>query len=137
MVETTTRRSDTDIDLHARIQHELTSYPPFMADRHRVRYIVNDGVVTVTGYVKSAITETYVVNRVRNIPGVNDVIDDHFYNDEEIRLNVGGVVPPGVMVTMEYGAVILSGSLPEGTTVEQLVHQVGQVPGVHHVVTSF
>ena len=139
MVEskTTTPSSDTDIDILARIQHELSSYPPYMADRHRVHFSVNDGVVVVSGYVKSPITETFVVNRVRNVPGVSDVMDDDFYNDEEIRLDVGRVVPPGVMVTIEYGAVILSGNLPEGTTVEQLVHKVGQVPGVHHVVTSF
>jgi len=137
MVETTALPSDTDIDLHALIQHKLTSYPPFMADRHRVRITVNNGVAVITGYVKSAVTEIYVANRIRNIPGVKDIIDKRLYNDEEIRLNVGSVVPPGVMVTVEYGAVILSGKLPDGTTVEQLVRQVGQVPGVHHVVTSF
>ena len=139
MVETKTTipSSDTDIDILARIQHELSSYPPFMADRHRVHFSVSDGVVHVSGHVKSPITETFVVNRIRNVPGVSDVIDDDFYNDEEIRLDVGSVIPPGVMVTVEYGAVILSGKLPEGTTVEQLVHKAGQLPGVHHVVTSY
>jgi osmotically-inducible protein OsmY len=37
----------------------------------------------------------------------------------------------------EYGAVILTGYLPEDASVAELVEKIAQVPGVHRVVTAF
>lgn len=137
MVETQDPPVISDIDIEANIYHTMAEYPPFMHDRHRVDFSIKDGVVTVSGYVKSNVTYVYVINRLQDIAGVRQVIAGDFYNDDELRRDVGRVVPPGVMVTMEYGAAILSGQLPEGTGVEDLVKSVGLIPGIHRVITSF
>lgn len=136
MVETQDPPVISDIDIEANIYHTMAEYPPFMHDRHRVDFSIENGVVTVSGYVKSRVTYTYVVNRLKDIKGVREVVTGDFYNDDDLRRDVGHVVPPGVMVTMEYGGAILSGQLPEGTSVEALVKAVGLIPGVHRVITS-
>lgn len=129
--------SRPDIDIKTDVAHLLMSYPPLAHDRHQIKYTVEDGVVTLSGYVKAAPTFRYVLNRLPDIPGVKAVHTQDFYNDDALRLDIGRLVPPGVTVTMEYGAVILAGTLPEGTTVEDLVKEVALVSGVHRVLTSF
>lgn len=137
MAESQPVNNITDIDIEAAIHHAMTAYPPLMHDRHRVMLTIEDGVVTVSGYVKSAITGNFLLNTLRSVDGVKDVVVEAFYNDDAIRLDVGHAVPPGVMVRMEYGAVILSGNLPDGVEPEGIVKQVGLVPGVHRVLTTF
>jgi len=126
-----------DIDIEAAINHAMRAHAPFSHDRHRVNINVNDGVVHLSGYVKSAPTYRYALEHIDDVAGVREVIVEDFHNDEEIRLDVGKVVPTGVFVTLEYGAVILSGNLPDGEDVEALVRKVGLVPGVHRVWTNF
>lgn len=127
-------RSDTSIesDIH-RVLHG--NYPPLKHDRHRIKAEVVDGVITLTGYVRTQPTFAYLMQQLNQIPGVQAVRATQFFNDEAIRLSVGHVVPMGVQVNVEYGAVILTGKLPEGMTVEDVVKQVGLVPGVHRVLT--
>lgn len=126
-----------DIDIEANIHHMMRAYPPMMHDRHRVDISVKEGVVTVKGYVKSAVTHGILLNMLERAEGVQDVDVSGLYNDEGIRLHVAKHIPPGVMVNMEYGAVILSGRLPDKTDVEALVQAVSEVPGVNRIVTSF
>lgn len=126
-----------DIDIEKDAQNLMRHYPPLTNDRRRVSVTAQDGVVTVAGHVKSTPTYLYLLDHVAAIPGVKEVVNGGFYVDEEIRLHLGRVVPPGVNVNVEYGAVILAGRLPEGVQIENLVRQVGLVPGVNRVLTTF
>lgn len=127
----------TDAELESDLHRLLHRYPPLAHDRHRVSVAVHDGVVTLKGFVKSIPTYAYVKEHVEAIPGIREIDATEFYNDEDIRLHAGHVIPYGVMVAVEYGAVILSGRMPESMTAEDLVKKVALVPGVHRVITSF
>lgn len=126
-----------DMDIEANIYRMMRAYPPLMHDRHQVEISVKEGIVTVKGHVKSAVTHGFLLNMLSRAEGVQDVDVSGLYNDESIRLNVARHIPPGVMVNMEYGAVILSGHLPDNADVEALVKAVSEVPGVHRIVTAF
>lgn len=136
MTEATIKaRPDIDIneDIHRLMQH----YGPLINDRHQIAVEVAAGAVTVTGYVKVQTTANYLLHNINDIQGVTSLDASGLYSDDAIRLNVGHVVPPGISVNVEYGAVILSGRLPEGANVEALVGEVVKIPGVRRVLTSF
>lgn len=135
MAETATVRPDIDIenDLHELV----TRYKPLMHDRRNYRFVVEDGHVTVVGYVKGKPTYEYLRDHAPNVRGVKSVNLEKFYNDDDLRLDVGQVLPMGIYVRMEYGAAILSGRLPEGMTAEDIMRQVATVPGIRRVLTSF
>lgn len=126
-----------DIDIEKDAQNLMRHYPPLTNDRRRVSVTSQDGVVTVSGHVKSTPTYLYLLDHVAAIHGVKEVVNGGFYIDEEIRLNLGSVVPPGVNVNVEYGAVILAGRLPEDVNIEDLVREVALIPGVNRVLTVF
>ncbi|MDX1993298.1 MAG: BON domain-containing protein [bacterium] len=137
MAETPVRAERPDMDIQEEIHDHLTDYPPLSHDRHRVHVEVQNGAVTVSGHVKTPQTLRYLINKIEQVEGVKSVTNEGLYDDETLRLEVGRLVPVGVFVNTEYGAVILSGNLAAGAAVESLVQQVAQVPGVHRVLTTF
>lgn len=126
----------SDIDIEADIHARMTDYPPLSHDRHRVHISVEDGVVTVRGYVKTPPTARFLLAAIGRVDGVKAIISSDFHDDETIRLEVGRMIPMGIFVNVEYGALILAGQLPKAMTIETLVERVGRVPGVHRVVTT-
>ena len=137
MAEKSSASIRSDLDIEAGIQKVMQdSYPPLMHDRHRIDVELQNGQVTISGYVKVPHTASYLVNKVQQVEGVKSVDTEGFYNDEDIRLRVGRVVPPGVQIIVEYGAVILAGKLPDGANVDEVVGAVRALPGVHRVLTS-
>ena len=137
MSEASVTQSRPDIDILANIRHIEHGYPPLVNDRHQVNFEVTEGVVTVSGYTKTTPTHNYTLNRIADIDGVKEVVAHNFFNDETIRLDVGRTIPFGVVLSVEYGTVILAGKLPDGTTVEDVVREVGLVNGVRRVITEF
>jgi osmotically-inducible protein OsmY len=132
---TQTRRPDIDIesDIHDLIAH----YPPLQADRHHFGVSVSDGVVALTGHVKSLISRRYLVDRAAEVNGVRAVNGEGLFTEEEIRLEAGQHIPSGVIANLAYGAVILTGKLPDGAEAEAVVSQLAQIPGVEQVITKF
>jgi len=132
---TYSNRPDMDIeeDIHTMIAH----YPPLQADRHRFDIDVVDGVVIPHGHVKTVISRRYLIDQIAKVRGVLSVNSDRLYDEEDIRLEAGQRIPTGVIINVSYGAVILTGALPEGATEEEVARAVAQVPGVERVVTKF
>lgn len=127
----------TDVMIEEDIHDLMLSYTPVKHDRHQLHVSVNDGNVSVKGYVKGRPAYTFLVEQLPKVKGVKTVDISELYYDENIRIQTGHVIPPGVLVAVEYGAVILSGKLAPGLTVEEVVKRVAQVPGVRRVLTSF
>jgi len=126
-----------DIDIEQDIRDFIAHYPPLSHDRHRVRVSAKDGKVTVAGYVKSRATRHYLLEHLPTIDGVRSVKDKEFFDDETIRIEAGRIVPVGVQVIVEYGAVVLAGRLPEGVREGDLAKKVNKILGVHKVVAAF
>jgi len=132
-----TKQTRSDEAIEADIHHMLRTFAPTSHDRHQLVITVNEGNVTVKGYVKSRPAFDFIQGSLPRVQGVKSVNTDQLYNDESLRIAVGKIVPFGVYVNMEYGAVILDGKLPEGTTVEDVVKKVALIPGVRRVLTVF
>lgn len=126
-----------DIDIQGDIYNLVARYPPLQADRYHFTVEVRDGSVTLSGHVKSPITEKYFVERATVVRGVRSVNADRLYNEEEIRLEVGRRIAKGVIANTAYGTVILTGTPPQDKSGEAVVNDVAQVAGVQRVVTQF
>jgi hypothetical protein len=126
-----------DLDLEHALHQTFLGHAPLMHDRHRIALKVKDGHVTVTGHVKSSITRRYMAEHLSQVAGVQSLDLSGLYDDDTIRREAGHLVPPGVFVNVEYGAVILSGTLPPDMSIEALVGQIGALPGAHRVLTMF
>jgi osmotically-inducible protein OsmY len=137
MANPNVKAARSDSQIQSAINKLMKSYPPLAHDRHRIQTTVADGTVTITGYVKAMPTYTYVRNNLSRLNGIQQIDAKEFFNDEALRLDIGRAVPSGVQVVVEYGAVILAGKLPAGTTAEDVVRKVALVPGVHRVLTTF
>ena len=134
-MQNTISRPDEDIleDIHAL----LSTYPPLQHDRHAVSIHVERGVVTVAGYIKAAPTYQYLQAHLPQVKGIRYINADGLYEDEVIRRDAGKVIPTGMQVRVEYGAVVLTGKLPDGMTAEDVVKHVALVKGVQRVLTAF
>lgn len=128
------RRPDEDIaeDIAALVRR----FPPLAQSRHWFTASVADGVVTVKGHIKSAVGARVLLDNLPLIPGVEAVDASGLYNDEDLRLEVGKVVPPGVRVAVDFGHVKLSGKIPPHHKAEALIRSVEKVPGVRRVTAN-
>ena len=135
MAEVETVRSDADIE--EEIDRIITRYPPLVHDRHFIDISVQQGVVTISGYVRTGITGAHLVNAIQAMPDVRSVKTSQFYSDDKIRLDVGQRIPAGIFSNVDRGVVILTGHLPEGSTEKKLVTAVGEIAGVRAVHAKF
>jgi osmotically-inducible protein OsmY len=132
-----TQMNRPDMDIEEDIRNLIAHYPPLTADRHQLRLEAHNGNVILSGHVKSLITRRYLVDRVREIAGVRGVNADQLYCEETIRIDAGRPIPQGVIANAIYGTVVLTGTLPTGTSAESVVKDVALIPGVLRVVTKF
>jgi osmotically-inducible protein OsmY len=126
-----------DIDIHNDILDLIVHYPPLNADRHHIHVEVSDGAVVVHGHTRTPITRQYLLDALKHVDGVQRVNADRFYDEESLRLEAGRAIPRGVLVNNRYGTLILSGRLPAGISIDQVLEAVSRIPGVERVVTEF
>jgi osmotically-inducible protein OsmY len=136
VAETKVVGARADVDIQADIERVVVRYPPLNNDRHHIHLAVEGGMVTLRGHVKTPISRRHLQHNMAQIRGNNGVDATAFIDDENLRIEVGRGLPPGVLANCEYGIVILSGTLPAGTTADDLVSQVAKMPGVRKVVTA-
>ncbi len=131
------RAERTDLDIQDDIEAVLAHYPPLTHDRHHLQVTVQNGTVTASGYTRTSITRRYLVNALKQIPGVTQVNADSLYCDDGIRLDIGRVIPVGVIANVMHGTVILTGALPAGSNEADVVTAIANIPGVRAVKTQF
>jgi osmotically-inducible protein OsmY len=98
---------------------------------------VKNGVVNARGHVKTPVSRDKFIENAQQIPGVKTVNTDHLYDDSTLRLDVAKVLPYGVYSNLQYGAVILTGKIPEGTTEKKLTSAIRKIKGVRAVLLNF
>ena len=137
MVHTDVFVSRPDVDIQAEIERRMLNYPPLAKDRHNIQIQVNEGVVRLTGHVQTPNTRHFFVNAVPTVDGVVAVDSSELYDDENIRLEVGRLLPLGVNVgRSQYGNVVLVGRLPEGVSRADVEAKVREVPGVRQIIAA-
>ncbi len=124
-------RPDEDIadDIAALVRR----YPPLLQSRHWFAFTIVEGVVTLSGNIKSAIAQRVLTDNLPYIPGVKAVDAKALHNDEEVRIAVGQIVPPGVTIHVDFGRVSVGGKLPPRRKPETLINRIEKVPGVRTV----
>jgi osmotically-inducible protein OsmY len=135
MMQPTEPRPDEDIQ--DEIEALTWSFAPLKASRgHFVAKIVN-GKVTLSGNVRIPQARRVLLDNVPRIHGVVSCDASQLYDDEMVRSAVGQLLPEGIAASVHFGAVALTGTLPEGMSAEVATKAVNAVPGVVRVASDF
>ncbi|MEX0787315.1 MAG: BON domain-containing protein [Anaerolineales bacterium] len=135
--------TDVVLDLTAEVERVLWDFDALRtADRPIRVQVGSDGRVILRGPARSRFVRDQILELVRAVPGVAEVID-HIIADPELEVRVAealalaprtaSLTPGSVLVHCRYGAVILTGQLPPGTDREAVVQVARGVPGVVQV----
>jgi osmotically-inducible protein OsmY len=124
-----------DMDIEEDVASIIARYPPLASDRHHIHVNAEDGIVYLSGNTSTPINRRYLVDRVLALPGVAGVNAEKLFDDATINLEVGQVIPTGVIANAHDGAVVLSGERPADP--DTLAQRIAQIPGVTRVVTIF
>src|SRR5687767_15020665 len=98
-----------DVDILSDVQTMIYRYPPLNQDRHHLETAVENGRLILSGYVKTWNTRRYLETAAPELRGVTSVDLSHLFDDDSIRLEIGKVIPVGVIANIEYGTVVLTG----------------------------
>lgn len=128
-----------DIDIEEDIREFIRTYDPLKQARGHFDYTVQDGHVTVTGHVRSVQARRVLLDNVPDIGGVVSMDDSQFFDDETIRLHVGKALPRGTFVRVNYGSVVITGMIPDGTDAATIIEKVKEIEGVRpdRIATDF
>lgn len=137
MAEVQVQPQHSDENIADAINEIITHYPPLTNERHFIDVEVRSGHVTVRGHVRTRITRTYLVSALERMAGIRSLSVDKLYSDDQIRLEVGKVIPAGVTANVNHGTVILAGQLPDEVELKSIITAVGDVAGVRAVHTQF
>ena len=134
-MESNERRPDEDIeeDIGALIR----TYPPLKVSRPYFSFHSKAGHVKITGNVLSPQARQVLCDNVPRIQGVKDCDCKELYDDEMVRFAVGQILPPGVVVTVRYGTVALTGNLPEDASPDVIKTEAEKIAGVRRVGAEF
>jgi hypothetical protein len=124
------------LDIREDIETIIRNYPPLRESRPHLKIDVDPaGKVTLSGNVRTHVIERVLVDSTRLVEGVTAVDDGALYNDDEVLVEAGKLLPPGVYLTAVNGALALTGREPANT--DALVEAVKAVTGVRAVTVKF
>jgi osmotically-inducible protein OsmY len=126
-----------DMDIEADIDALTRSFAPLKASRGYFTVQSNNGVIKIQGNVRSPQARRVLLDNIPNVRGVISCDTSELYDDEMIRFAIGQLLPPGVLSNVHYGAVALTGQLPEGASADAVVSAVMAVKGVRRVANDF
>ncbi len=136
-MEKTITIEKTDEDILHDLNRLVRSYKPIIMSRGRFQYSVRNGVVTLTGNINTKLNRVLFLDELAQLDGVVALNDTHLYDDDTLRITIGKLLPEGVRVRCDHGAVKLIGRLPQDVSAEELQGRVAEVPGVRAVTTHF
>lgn len=115
----------------------IRRYPPLAQSRHAfAAHVGDDGSVTLTGNIKSTIAGSILQANITGIPGVTALDMRDLVSDEQLRLRAGKLLPAGVRAHVDYGRVVLTGSLPPRFKAATLAGKLEALPGVRRVINQ-
>src|SRR5215470_1714873 len=105
-----------DVDIEEEVDLLIRSFAPLKASRGYFTVKSVKGKVKIAGNVRSPQARRVLLDNVPHIRGVVSCDGTELYDDEMIRFAVGQLLPPGVVSSVHYGAVALTGDLPDGAS---------------------
>jgi osmotically-inducible protein OsmY len=126
-----------DVDIEEEVDLLIRSFAPLKASRGYFTVKSVKGRVKIAGNVRSPQARRVLLDNVPHIRGVVSCDGSELYDDEMIRFAVGQLLPPGVVSSVHYGAVALTGDLPDGASADEILNAVRSVKGVRRVAADF
>ena len=123
-----------DMDIEEDINAVLRNFSPLKAARRYFKVQSTNGNVKVSGNSGSPQAKHVLLDYIKKTRGVINVDMTTFYDDEDIRLNIGGMVPDGIRVNVQFGSVVLDSKLPNGD--QEILRRVQSAAGIRQVVMS-
>jgi hypothetical protein len=124
-----------DMDIEEDINGSLRDFAPLKAARGFFKIQSTSGNVKLSGNVGSPQAKLMLLHYVLKTAGVTNVDMSDLYDDEDIRLNVGGIIPEGILVNVQFGRVVLSSTLPDGH--QETLRRVQSAAGIRKVEMSY
>ena len=130
-----------DRQLEDLVREAIERYATLRIWDHMLQIQADDGLVTLTGHVRTAPSKETAERIVRQVPGVR-AIDNRLLIDTDLEIAVGRALAenavtassfPGILIGSAFGEIHLKGHVasPE---IRQAAEQIaGQVPGVRAV----
>lgn len=119
-------------DIAEAIRQFIRTYDPLKQAREYFQFDVSaDGVVTLSGNVRSVQAKRVLVDHMLDVQGVTQYDDSNLHDDEAIRLKIGPLVPNGVITRSNFGYVTLA--IPAGVDGNALAEKVAALSGVRKV----
>lgn len=134
-----TAKIQPDEDILEDIREFIRGYDPLKRDREHFDYTSVNGHVTLVGHTRSAKSRRVLVDNVPDVPGVMTMDASQLYDDETLRFDVGKVLPHGTFIRVNFGSVVITGTLPSGADANAVVEAVKAIEGVRpdRVETEF
>jgi osmotically-inducible protein OsmY len=126
-----------DVDIEEEIELLIRSFAPLKASRSYFTAKSTGGHVVLAGNIRSPQARRVLVDNIPHIKGVSSVDSTNLYDDEMVRLAVGQLLPAGIVASVHYGAVALTGELPVGASGDVILNAVKGVAGVRRVGAEF
>lgn len=114
----------------------IAHYPPLQAEHGHLHVSVTGGIAILSGTLRGKITRRYLIEQVSRLEGVAAVDAQGLYDDETIRLEVGGLLSEGMIANVNSGVVSLSGEVPDAAAFDALAPQIALIPGVKRILSK-
>ncbi len=128
--------------LQQSIQDALEAYSPLRTSRAEIAVTVNNGTVTLSGYVPSTSIKDMAAILAGSVDGVSEVVND-LLADPELERSVALALaqdertrPWFIRVRAEGGYVQLQGELPDDQAIETALEVAREVNGPKQVVSA-
>ncbi len=121
-----------DMDIEEDINASLRDFSPLKATRSFFKIQSTSGSVKISGNVGSPQARLMLLHYVLKTSGVSNVDMSTLYDDEQLRLNIGGMVPDGILVSVHFGSVVLNSRLPGNH--QETLRRVRSAAGIRKVV---
>jgi hypothetical protein len=123
-----------DADIEDDILVSLRRFGPLIAARRFFKIQSIRGQVTVTGNSGSPQAKHVLRDYIEKIRGVLNIDMSDLHDDETIRLNIGAVVPEGILVNVQFGSVVLISKSQKAAP--EILDKVRSIAGIRHVMMA-
>ena len=125
----------SDIDIEDDINASLRDFSPLKAARFFFQIRSTNGSIRVRGNSGSPQAKRVLLEYIRKTRGVSEIDMSDLHDDESLRLNIGSFLPEDILVTVQYGSVVLISKLPDGN--REILKRVRSLAGIRRVVMSY
>ncbi len=137
-------RTKTDTELEEAVRGAILRYGTLRIWGHAFQVEADDGVVTLVGHVRTAVSKETAERIVRQVSGVK-AVKNKLIVDTDLEVAVAQALAndprtvagfPGILVGSAFGEIFLKGMVASREIKEAASEVAGRVPGVREVTNE-